>query len=582
VGTALVLALLARTATPAAEGMGALGGTLASLPQGTSLVVQFTGVKPFLDKLDRSPLGRLRDHPELKSVLRQFEQELSDRMQEAELQLGFDPMDLLRCFEGEVLVAIGELSPMASQLGSALSLGQAPEMTPESIPVVLAADALSRGDEVAEYLEKLFTFAEKEGALRETLSVGSGKLTILQDKAEENDASSAGDSSPPMRLYFGRSGSRFYWGLNRAYVEACMGGGSGGSKLVNSPVFRTCQNLTGSGDVFFFLDVKQLTTAVNGALSATFFSFYWQKVESLLFGKSLNAAAGSYSVDDRGVKSTFFVHNGGASDGLLGIFRGTPFPPTPPGFVPKTAKIYSASVMDATKLGDTIRGVFEVAMSLQAPGADLDSLFEQNVGVPFKDLIGAFGDRLHYFGETLDAENPFASLNYLMELRDAGPLRRIVEKMTGDPAMSLQVEKYKGSDLMAIPLGPAGSVAVAVSDKMLIVAGGDALARQVVDGLRTDSVGGDAGTGGVRDAALKEQVASIAPAQVSMLTLSSDDYVETYFETISSSLGDSVPPDAAPVLSVLSALGSVLGSSVGYGQWNDSGLYGETVVLFRK
>jgi hypothetical protein len=157
----------------------------------------------------------------------------------------------------------------------------------------------------------------------------------------------------------------------------------------------------------------------------------------------------------------------------------------------------------------------------------------------------------------------------------------MMEKMTQNPAMGLQTEKYEGNDIVSIPLGPMGDFAVAITDKMLIAAGGESVVKGLIDLLDGDT-SSDSGSRLADDAALKSKIDSIAPSQVTMLSASSEEYLASYFQSLASTMEDTMPPDAEPLFAVLSALGSVLGSSVGYGHWTESGFHGESVLFYRK
>lgn len=594
-GLVLVASIVVGTLGISSPPAGAQDATiLGGLPQETTLLVRVPSLQTLIEKAKKSPLAKLSDHPEVKEALGDLERELQGGMTEARERLGFDPMDLAACFEGETVLLLGGLDALAAKLGGALSTGAAPEMGPEDLPFAIASDAGSSADRAKGYLEKFFEFAVTEGAIRETVDVSGGaggKLTILSD-SEESDAGSpdpdpdpdadgagGGDSTEsPLRLYFGQAQNRFFFGTSRGFLERVMAGKAapGATLLVDSPTFLESRRAAGDGDVFAYLNVKQLTRAINGALSATFFAFYWQKAEALLFGNSLNAMAASYSLEDRGVRNGFFVHNGGASDGIMGLLRGQPFSSTPPAFIPKEAKAYASMNLNVEHVSKIVKEIAQIAMAFQPGAGDIDTLFEQSMGVKFGEFFGSFGDKIHYYGETFDAQNALGSLNYVLELKAAAPLEKVLARFSAPGAGMLTQDSVDGATVYSLPAGPMGELAMAIKADRLVVAGGKGKVTAVLDRLSK----GGAGLADQPEA--KALLSSLAPPQVSMLSYSSKDYFAVYMDSIAQTVSTlASEPEAQTVVSLLKLLGELLGESAGYAQWTDKGLRGEGILLYR-
>ncbi|HVR76426.1 MAG TPA: hypothetical protein VMT52_19005, partial [Planctomycetota bacterium] len=169
------LGLGQETTQPAA----AKGSFLGALPHDTTLFLRATNVKALVEKLKKSPFHALKDHPDVKDVLRQVEEKLAQGLAEPRKELGFDPLDILASAEGEVVFALGGLEPVLTTLVESISMGQAPNVRSESIPLIIAVDAGGSSAKMHDRFEKIFQFAVKKGARRETVDFQGGKITRL-------------------------------------------------------------------------------------------------------------------------------------------------------------------------------------------------------------------------------------------------------------------------------------------------------------------------------------------------------------------------------------------------------------------
>ncbi|MGQ9591404.1 MAG: hypothetical protein ACUVYA_14055 [Planctomycetota bacterium] len=574
-----LFAAVVSTSSPAAE---APASALASLPEDTILAVQFSGVDQLLRKIKSSPLYGLKDRAEFQ-VLAQLTKEASG----AKETIGFDPMDLLGCFRGEVVLAVGNLGDLAGRLGAALSMGEAPELSGEDIPFAIVADAGGQSAKVDEYLEKLYALAEKEGAIRESIAVGDAKITVLVDASagkgteeggEDEKGAEGGSKAQPFRLYFGSLGARRYASTSRKFLEGVLARRPGAGSLLENPLFAESRKFVGSGDVFVFANVKQLTNSIGSALSSTFFSLYWQRIERIIFGRSFHNVAWSFTFEDRGVRTATAIHNSGADDGMLGLFKGEGFAPAPPRFIPKTSAVFSSFSFSPPRLGSAIEEIFQLVMSFQDPTADLEKFFSENVGVGFKTFVASLGSRVHYFAEDFSAEQPLGSFNYLIELKDPAPVRTALGKLLPMLGQAGKPEAYKGNDVFIVPFGDQGELAVSATRNLLIVAGKKNLLQTVVDRAE----GADEGLGA--DPEVKKVIGSIAPPEVASLAYVGKGFLPQYIQAFTKTAKENVEalePGAVDLLGLLEAAANVFGAGVQYGQWTDKGYRGESVFYYR-
>ena len=341
------------------------------------------------------------------------------------------------------------------------------------------------------------------------------------------------------------------------------------------PSFQETRTLTGDGDLYIFVNVKSFTSTMGSALSQTFFGFYWQKVEELVFGKSLNNVGISMDLEARGIRQRSFMHNSGASDGLLALTKTSGFAPTPASFLPGEAQTFSSFSFNPQELDKIVRAVAQIAMSFSSEGGNIDALFEQQVGVKLKDLMGSLGLKAHYFSPVPASGNPMEALNIALELKDEAPLKGLVSKFMVGPAGGASPEKYKDTEIYSMPL-PTGELALAFTGKSLLLAGSKSLAKKVIDRAgdpSASSAGGDE---------FKSLASTLGvPPVVCLLNYSSKAYMEYSLQSMGESLKSVGVDGVDQIAPVLNALKDVLGASIGYGVWKEKGIYADSLLLYR-
>lgn len=599
----------------------ALKGTLlAALPVDSALVVRIPNVKSLVEKLKSSPLGALRDHVDVKKALEMLQSKAGPELAKAEKELGFNPLDTLLSIEGEWVFALGGLGQLATTLSESLQMGQMPDnLSPDAIPILIAADAGAAAGKVHDAIEKLISLAQKEGAGVERFDFKGGKITRLSEPAgpevspkkpaakepevEDSDAEEAGKKKtkpngiaapqddeeddtekkenaaddddgddddepkkPNMQVFVGELGGRFYISLSRSILEGCMypRDSDRADGLAAQSLFQETHQAVGGGDFFTFVNIKQVITSIDSALSTTFFAFFWQKLQGLLFGPTLNNFAASGSIDATGLTQTMFVHNAGASDGLLGVFKGEAFAPGLAAPVPSDCKTFSSSTFNPGQLAKIIKEAVQLAMSLQGQQADLDTLVESQVGVKFSELMAGLGNRMHSFSGLPRQDNPFASLNYILELKEEGGLKKVLKKVSEMAGGQFDAEKFKDREIYSADTG-SFAINACAADKLLVLS----TSRNDVEKVLTRTA--DAVAGGDY---FKKAVTGM-PAQVTMVGFNSPEYMPALIKGMAQQAAESEGADeeAQVFIKALGAAADAFGGGWSYGVWRDRGLY---------
>lgn len=545
---------------------------LSTLPKETTLLLCASDVKALLEKLRKSQLYRLKDHPGVQDLAKRFTGELN---QEVVGEIGFDALELLAVTGGELVFAIGSLDPFAIAIGNALGDGHPLEIQPDSIPALLAADVGDRVAVVHQKLETLFDQAEKKGAKREDRDFQGGKIVHLRlegasdssDSADERKAGGdreASKKSNGVSVYFGTLGSRVYCSLHRPFLERTMDNkdSPGAESLAANRHFQETLEMTGVGDTFFYVDVKRLTTSIGKAVSATLFAFLWENFDALVFGKRFNNVAVSFSLERRGIRHSFFANNSGASDGLLGLFKADSQPAAPPQAVPAGAKIYTATAFNPDNLKKIINAVFHATRASQGQPVILDQVFEEAVGVTLTMIAGALGNRVVVFSGAPQHD----ACAYLVAINDEALIKRVLDKVAENPSFDLQVEKVRERNIYSLDLGEAGEVVMVVVRGRVIVAGSKAEILSLI-GRQNGSIPGLAGADSYK------KVAGVVPPQVAFVFYTAPTYMRSYLGSLVAGTRGLGTDDEA-LGDSLAAFGRVIGSFVSHGDWEGAGLRG--------
>jgi hypothetical protein len=342
----------------------------------------------------------------------------------------------------------------------------------------------------------------------------------------------------------------------------------------NTLYAATVKTLPQGGDALVYLDIKQLTDAIGRALSSSFVGFYWQKVESLIIGKSLNNVGVSVHIEDNRVREGIFIHNGGASDGLVGLLKGDSFPPSPPAFMPEKAHTFASIGFNPATLEKLVRELAEVALAFQAgAGSDVDAMFEQQVGVKLKDLFGSLGKRLHVFAQDVPGGSPLQGLDLAVELKEEGPVKQILSKNAEGDSAAVSVTTYKEKQIFSLNPG-SGGAAITLIEKLLLVS-------QSVERLQSMM---DRSSGGGKPAPVVEEygrMAQTVPAQVSLLYFVSEAAMKSQVRSIADQIPTDSEEEAKQIRSAVAAIGDILGASLTFASWKDTGLFVEEIYTFR-
>ena len=392
------------------------------------------------------------------------------------------------------------------------------------------------------------------------------------DKDEKKDDDVEEAAQPPVNVYFGELGSRVYVSTSRAMLEKCMQKPDEppAQGLVSTPNFSETYRQTGTGDLYFFVNVKQFTTSVGSALSTTFFAFFWQKIEALVFGKSLNTLGIALNLEPSEIHETVFVHNSGTSDGVLGIFKNEPFSPTDAAPVPTDCQTFSSLSFNPEQLGKIIKDAVQTAMAFQGQAKDVDSLTQEMIGVKLSEVISALGNKLHSFAGVPSTDgNPLAGANYVIDLKNGSALQKVLKKLSELSQGQFTPEKFKDRDIYSYDQG-SFSLHASAGEKHLVLSGSRSEVEKVIRKSQEDA--GGAPPGGEEF----KKAAAAMPPKVAMVGYSAPDYFKNFIKSLAKSAGDSPDEEVQTLSKAAMALAEAVGSSVAFGVWRDSGFFADT------
>jgi len=447
------------------------------------------------------------------------------------------------------------------------------------MPFLLGVDALGGREKFKKNILSLMALAVREGAGVKTEDFHGGKITTLSPPE--------GAEGGPERIYIGEKGSKFFLAFSRKFLEQTivkLSEANPEDSLENDPGFKETTGRLGKGNhASFFMNMKPILKAVNGAMEGNPFVFLWQTIEDVFFGKSLNNFGFGFALEEDGLRGRTFVHNDGASDGLLSWLKSEPFAAAPPSIVPGDTGTYSVSGLNAKAITKSVNKLLNLAqsfMALQGQEANIKEMFLETMGFKISDLLGSIGNRVHTFGSGRAAgiENPLGDSTVVLELSNDAPWKKLVDKAIELTGGALEPQKYMGRDVFIMGDGFSGPApGVCITDKMVIFSTEGENVQKVIRRIGKDAPGLAA------NEEFKKTLGTL-PAQVTGITYQSSSVASGYMEMIEQALqfspaGEAVPPEA---MRVLGALLNLMGASSSYTTWTEKGLYAESVTRFKK
>ena len=552
---------------------------LKTLPKNTTLVLHAPSLASIVRDFKNSPIYKLKDKQEFTELLAQAEQGLEEVRQTVIAETQIDPIEMLGAVKGEAVLAVGDISKVIKSLGEALMNMEEPELDSESMPLLIGVDALGGREKFKKNILSLMALAVREGAGVKTEDFHGGKITTLSPPEGAEDG--------PERIYIGEKGSKFFLAFSRKFLEQTivkLSEANPEDSLENDPGFKETAGRLGKGNhASFFMNMKPILKAGNGAMEGNPFVFLWQTVEKVLFGTSLNNFGMAIALEENGIRSKTFVHNNGASDGMLGWFKSKPFAASPPSIVPGDAGTYSVFGLNAEAITKSVKMMLNLVQSfaaLQGAEANVEEMFEAEMGFKLSSLLSSIGNRAHNFGSGRvgGVENPLGDMTIVLELSNDAPWKKLVNKAIEMSGGAFEPKKYMGRDVFVMGDGFSGpQPAVCISDKMVIFGSEPENVQKVIRRIGKDSPG-------LADNAEFKKALSRLPAQVTGLAYQSSSVAAGYMEVIEQALqfspaGDAVPPEA---MRALNALLNLMGTSASYTTWTEKGLYAESTTLFKK
>ncbi|MEM7233473.1 MAG: hypothetical protein AAF517_14945, partial [Planctomycetota bacterium] len=439
----------------------------AALPADTVLYVRFNDIEEMLTKIKSSPLKAIGATDDWNQLAGMVQGGWAQAEAGARQELGIELTELISSCQGEIAIAVGGLGGIATAVGQALSTLEEPEITTDMIPVLISVDTKKSTATFLKNWSKIVAFAKQSGVPVKEEKVGSNPLTTFSRPEGETDG--------PEGIVVGQVGSRILFGLSPMFVKSTMkrlGSTTISGGLAADPLYKATAAKTGeNGDMYMYVNLKSITSAVDGALSASMFAFFWQKAQQLLIGKSLNNMAVSMTVGNDGIHQKAFAHNSGASDGMLGWLKTDPMDPVPSPLIPKNASTFSSLGVNGGQIVGVVREVIQTVLAFRGVGADVDTMVEQQVGVKLTDIEKALGKKAHIFQvDGATPQNPFGDLTVTFELNDDGPFKKLLSKLSElSQGQLANIESKNGKPLYTADTGLGFSPSFSATDKLFIL-----------------------------------------------------------------------------------------------------------------
>ncbi len=565
--------------TTVVKGTSALSG----LPDSTSMLIRVSSMSKLISGFKASPLYALRTQPAIKLFLDEANQEIEKQLAEARERLGYDPLDLLTAWQGEVLVAVGSLEKIISGIVAEISGGGgADSVKPGDLPLIFVADAGANRADVQTKLDKIFEIIQAEGGRKEQEDFRGGKITTFVNTRKQGD-------NDIDKVFFGSMGSSFFFSINRPYLESTMAGMSGAasSSLASDQDFMTTNAEIGEADIQVFVNVRSIRRSVQKTIQANpFYGMFWGLIETKLIGTGLKNLATGMSLNEKGIYSKSFFNTGGKRDGLLGLLDGPAFSTASIAKgVPGNVDSLNASTFNFANFYQLIREIANMAMGMAQGnvGMDVEQLLELQFQIKIREVIDALGTRLFYYTKSAggDEANPFAALEnpfgqkivFGVALKAEAPIKKLLGQLPAIlaqnmvlPAESIKTEKYLEREIYKFDAqGPA----LALVDKNLVFSAGLDDLKEFI--RHRANPGNDLAS----DEGYTKQTSSI-PEQISAVSYMKKDYMKESLAPLNLLLMQQGSfPDLGKIV-------EVFGAGAGFATWKDKGYFSSSWMLFQE
>jgi len=548
---------------------------LKALPSDTTLFVRVRNMSDLVRKYKESPIYGLRNNPDVKSFTDQVSSQLNTGLSAARAQLGFDPMDLLGCVEGEVVFAMGGLDKIVGAIAMEMMGGKA-DVKPGDLPLIFMIDAGASASRMKDLLSKLMEFALKEGAGKEESEFHGGKITTLTQKSTEQGGLE--------NVFLGELDSHFLFSISRPYLEQVMANLTSPAQdaLALNPDFAaTHREIRPDSDLSVFVNVRPIAEVARQKFQSNpMATMIYGIIQDKVLGRGLKNMGASFSIQKNGIQEFAFINNGGATDGLLGILKGAPFTNRPSSLIPSDVSQFSSISLNIPYLYSTIKDIYSMAMPIAAlmggggpggPPPDLEQFFQQSFQVNLKGVVNSLGGLFHFFQKgAVTQQNPLGNFTLALELKDEMPIKDLLAKIS--LMMGLQPQKYLDRDLYSLsgpmPMAPA----IGLAEKHLVVGMSSESVKEV---MRRAGKGGT----GVGDTPDYQAVAGkiTIPSQVNSIAYSPGTAMRQTLEMFQQAIGSRTGSPAPN----LAALAEIVSGSISYSVWKNSGFYAESTLLFK-
>ncbi len=573
---ATLVVALAWTSTSAAESR-----VLGALPADVTAFIQIPSVKQFRDNFEKTPIYAMKDRPAVAKFLKDMESKLEEIRSEARKEVGVDPWELLTSIEGEAVIGLGGLDALKQALTTQLSGSGEADVTSKDVGLFLAVDAGGAKDKVRESFDALLDKGREEGARIEVEDFHGGEITsILPPEGEDADGFDG--------IYVAEHGSHFVLGLRRDLTEQIVvkleSGETGG--LTSDENFRTTFDAAGrGGDLFMFVNIASVTGMLDESLGVSMYGFFWQKARDLLIGEAMENLGAAYFIGEDRLRSTTFVNDGGARQGILGWMDAPSIEATPPAYSLEEATVVSSGSVNFERIVGALEEVAKVFMQFQG-GGDPAALFEQQFGVSLADFKRSWGTRIDTFstGVADVEENPLGDATIVIELKDSQPLKTILDKIQQMAPGALTPEEYQGYSLLKTSPFGEHQPALALTKNSLIFGIETSNVQKVIRRLKSES-------SPLQSNAEFKAASSTVPNKVSFFQFQSSEYLKQMsslylkmFDGASDVLdsSDEDMPASFPAMlkDVVGNLGSLFKYSFTWGGWKEKGFFMEGTAPF--
>lgn len=551
--------------------------------------------KGLVERFKQSSMAEMLKHKGFEHIWNILEEELGEWLEEFREETGFKLEDFIALFDGDVILGIGDLTPIVNELKE---LGDKIEAEDVSglIDVFFMGQTKQKPQDAKKYMQKIF---EREQ--------GEGLWEVSKEEIEGVELMIAKTESPEFSLIYAQVDELFVLTFSKERVKQIIANKERGRlqrPITDNETFKgiSARIEADKSDLILYLNLVQLLKFVDplveileGFIPVEDELNLREIIDSTLdiFGvRNLKGLAMSMGLREEKVVTSSYLATEGAPKGLIKLIGGKRQKLEVPDFIPEDAMMFSCWRWDISGFWKTLKEEVEdiceeINKVIPQVPADPWQFIELVFGLNVEEIIGHLGDQVIFYTIEGEADELFRMppTLYIFTLKEEEGIKDTVETIISRPGLMELVEEVEYLNKTIYAIGEQDEEeeevdqrpAFAIFDKKFVFA-------TQCEGLKSLIRRVDKKGPSIADTERFKGLAEGIPELLSSIGFASGEYfgevIAMYIEMLSRirELGDEFDPDKLPKKEFFAE--HIVGS-ISYGFSSEEGVFSRSVTQFK-